>query len=72
MKDAEKEIRVAIHTKTLNDLGQGNIMSALIEIEDALLTTIRRVIGFDLMRVDIYLGDCGWDGKVIVIGRAAI
>ena len=47
-------------------------MSALMEIEEAVLTTIRRVIGLNLMRVDIYLGDSGWDGKVIVIGRAAI
>ena len=47
-------------------------MSALIEIEDAVLTTIRRVIGLNLVGVDIYLGDRGWDGKVIVIGRAAV
>ena len=47
-------------------------MSALIEIEDAVLTTVRGVIGLNLVRVDIYLGDSGWDGKVIVVGRAAV
>ena len=47
-------------------------MSALIEIEDAVLTTIRRVIGLNLVSVDIYLCDSGWDGEVIVIGRDAI
>ena len=47
-------------------------MSALIEIEDAGLTTVRRVIRLNLVRVDIYLGDSGWDGEVIVIGRAAV
>ena len=26
----------------------------------------------NLVKVDIYLSDSGWDGKVIVIGRAAI
>ena len=72
MEGADKEIWVASHSKGLTDLGQGNIMSALIEIEDAILTTIRRVIGLNLVRVDIYLGDSGWDGEVIVVGRAAI
>ena len=38
---------------SLNDLGQGNIMSALIEIEEDVLTTVRRVIGLNLVRVDI-------------------
>ena len=68
----DKEIWVASLTKSLNYLGQGNIMSALIEIEDAVLSTVRRGIGLNLMRVDIYLGDSGWDGEVIVIGRAAV
>ena len=47
-------------------------MSALIEIEDAVMTTIRRVIGLNLVRVDIYLSDSGSDGEVIVVGRAAL
>ena len=68
----DKDIWVASHSKSLNDLGQGNIMRALIEIEDTILSTIRRVIGLNLMRVDINLGDTGWDGKVIVLGRVAI
>ena len=72
VEGADKEIWVASHTKGFNDLGQGNIMSALIEIEDAVLTTIRRVIGFYLVRVAIYLNDSGWDGKVILIRRAAV
>ena len=72
MEGADKEIWVASHTKGLNDLGQGNIMSALIEIEYAVLSTVRRVIGLNLVGVDIYLGDSGWDGEVIVIGRAAV
>ena len=72
MEGADKETWVAGHTKSLNELGQGNIMSALIEIEDAVLTTIRCVIGLDLVRIDIYLSDSGWDGEVIVIGRAAV
>ena len=72
MEGADKEIWVASHSKSYNDLGQGNIMSALIEIEDAVLTTIRRVIGLNLMRVDIYLGDSGGDGEVLVIGMAAV
>ena len=68
----DKEILVASHSKILNNLGQGYIVSALREIADAVMTTIRRVIGLNLLRVDIYLGDSGWDGEVIVIGRAAI
>ena len=72
MEGADKEIWVASHSKSLNDLGQGNMMSALIEIEDAILSTVRRVIGLNLVRVDVYLGDSGWDGEVIVIGRAPI
>ena len=47
-------------------------MSALLEIEDAIFTTITRVIGLNLVRVDIYLGDSGWDGEAIVVRRAAI
>ena len=47
-------------------------MSALIEIEDAILSTVRRVTGLNLVRVDIYLGDSGWDREVIVIEREAI
>ena len=47
-------------------------MSALIEIEDAVLSTVRGVIRLNLVRVDINLGDSGWDRKVIVIGRAAV
>ena len=72
MEGADKEIWVVSHSKGLNDLGQGNIMSALIEIEDAILSTVRRVIGLNLVGVDMYLGDRGWDGLVIVLGRAAI
>ena len=44
----------------------------MIEIEDAVLTTIERVIGLDLMSVDIYLRYSGSEGNVILIGRAAI
>ena len=58
MEGADKEFWVASHSKGLNDLGQGNFMSALIEIEDAVLSTVRRVIGLNLVRVDIYL--CDW------------
>ena len=47
-------------------------MSALIEIEDAVLSTVRCVIGLNLVGVDIYLGDSGRDGEVIVVRRAAI
>ena len=47
-------------------------MTAWIEIEDAVLTRIRCVIGVNLMRVDIYLGDSGWDGEVIAVRRAPI
>ena len=47
-------------------------MSALKEIEVAVLTTIRRAIGLDLMGFDIYFGDSGFDGKVIIIRRAAV
>ena len=72
MEGADKEIWVACHTKGFTDLRQGNIMSALIELEDAVLTTIRLVIGFYLVRVAIYLNDSGWDGKVILIRRAAV
>ena len=63
MEGADKEIWVASHTKSLNDLRQGNIMSALREIEDAVLTTIRRVIGLNLAGVDIYLVEVGGMGK---------
>ena len=72
MEGADKEIWVASHTKGFNDLREGNIMSALIEIEDALLTTIRRVSGLDLVRVAIYLSDSGWDREVRDVGRAAV
>ena len=51
--------------------GKG-ITSALIEIEDVVLTTIRRVIGLSLVGFDINLGDSAWDGKVIGVGWAAI
>ena len=60
------------HKKSLNDLWQWNIMRAIIEIDDAVLTTDIRVLGLNLMRVDIYLGDSSWDGKVIFVARAAI
>ena len=63
MEGADKESWVAIHTKTLNELGQGNIMSALNEIEEAELTTVRGLFGFKLVGVDIYLSDSGRDGK---------
>ena len=72
MEGAAKEIWVASHSKSFNDLGQGDLMSALIEIEDAVLSTVRRVLGLDLVGVDIYLSDSGWDGEAIVVGRAAI
>ena len=72
MEGADKEIWVASHTKGLNDLGQGNIMSALIEIEDAVLSTVRWVIGLNLVRVDIYLSDSWWDGEVILVCMATV
>ena len=72
VEGVDKELWLASQTKSLNDLRQGNIMSALIEIEDPVLSTVRRVIGLNLVGVDIYLGDSGWDGKVIVVGRAAV
>ena len=72
MEGADKEIWVASHTNGHNDLREGNIKSALIEIEDAVLSTISRVIGLDLMRVDMYLSASGRDGKVIVIRMATV
>ena len=72
MEGADKEIWVASHSKSINDLGHGNIMSALIEIEDAVLSTVIRVSELYLVGVDIYLGHRGCDGKVIVIGRAVV
>ena len=47
-------------------------MCALIEIEVAVMTTIRRVIGLIMVGADINLGDSGWNGKVIVVAKAAI
>ena len=56
MECADKESLVATHAKSFYDLGLTDILSALIEIEDAVLTTIRGVIGLDVVGVDIYLG----------------
>ena len=46
-------------------------MRPLIEIEDEVLTTIRCLLGLELVGLDIYLGESGWEGKVLVNGRAA-
>ena len=52
--------------------GKGIIMCALIEIQDAVVTTIRRGIGLNLVGLEIYFADSGRDGKVIVVGRGGI
>ena len=63
MEGEDIESSVASHTKSFTELGQGNNMSALIEIEDAVFSTVRRIIGLNLVGVDIYLGDSWWDGE---------
>ena len=55
---SDKVIWVSRHARSVTELGQWDIMSALKEIEDAVLATMRWVKRLDLIR-DIYLGDSG-------------
>ena len=47
-------------------------MSPMIEIDDAVLTRSRCVIGLDTVGGDIHFVDNGADWKGVLMGRAAI